>query len=276
MTTFWILLLGIIQGATEFLPVSSSGHLSAAELFLADATVPASLPEQPLTLEILLHLATLFAVAVYFRQSIFGAVKGGVRSIKSIFRLQLGELLRSDAEARLAVAVVVGTLPTGLLGLLLRNAAGQVASDPTYLGLSFMGCAILLFASRFWSGGSRELTYGIALCVGCVQGLAVLPGISRSGATIAAGLALGLQRDEAARFSFLLSIPAILGAAVLELEPSALLVDSRLGAYISGSLIAFLTGLAALSALVHLVRRGRLWLFAPYVAAVGLVTLIFI
>jgi len=276
MDTFWIVLLGILQGATEFLPVSSSGHLAAAQLILDGSSAQTSLSDQPLTLEILLHLATLFAVVVYFRSSIYGAILGAARAVRAIGQKRLGQLLRTDEEAGLAVAVVVGTLPTGILGLALKDGASWVSADPVSLGLTFLVCSVLLFASRFWPGGTGVLTIRTALIVGCVQGLAVLPGISRSGATIATCLWLGLPREEAARFSFLLSLPAILGAALLELDGGALLVDQRLFAYLLGGLAAFVTGLVALYILVQLVRRGRLWLFAPYVAAVGLAVLIFV
>ena len=273
METLWIILLGIVQGTTEFLPVSSSGHLAAAQLLLGHLPAAANLSDQPLTLEILLHVATLFAVAVYFRRSLLGAFQGAGRLIVAVFTGRYQGVLREDSDARLALAVVLGTLPTGFFGLFLKDTAGVVSSSPIPLGFTFLGCSVLLFASRYWVGGTKQLSWRIALVIGCVQGIAVLPGLSRSGATIAVGLALGLSRDEAARFSFLLSLPAILGAAVLELDGEALLLDHRLFAYLAGGAAAFVTGLLALYALVRIVRHGRLWLFAPYVAAVGLATI---
>jgi undecaprenyl-diphosphatase len=174
------------------------------------------------------------------------------------------------------VAVIVGTLPTGVLGLLLGDVAETISKTPLLLGLSFLTCATFLFASRFLPGRDRPLTVTFALIIGTVQGIAVFPGISRSGITIAMALALGLRRDEAVRFSFLLSLPAILGAALLELDLREIAAGEHLGPYLVGSMAAFGIGLLALLLLVHLVRKGRFWLFAPYVAAAGLFSIFYL
>jgi len=273
METLWITLLGVVQGATEFLPVSSSGHLAVGQLLIAEVQPGTSLASQPLTLEILLHLATFLAVIVFFRREVWAGLLGGGRGTIGLLKGNLGKLAREDDGVNLALAVVVGTIPTAFIGLLMRNPASIVAESATSLGLSFIGCACLLLASRWWPGGHRRLSFRIALLIGLVQGIAVIPGISRSGATIAVGLALGLEREDAARFSFLLSLPAILGAAVLELDFESLGADKNTLAYLFGGLAAFAVGLAALYLLIRLVRNGRFWLFAPYVGAVGIMTL---
>jgi undecaprenyl-diphosphatase len=274
METTWIALLGVVQGATEFLPVSSSGHLAAGQLLLAGKGLEPG-AAQPLTLEILLHLATFLAVVVFFRREVGAALGGAVRGARALLRGRLGSATETDEGVNLAAAVVVGSVPTAFLGLALKEPASTLGNDPTRLGLTFLGCAAALAASRWWAGGGRRLDWKAALVVGLVQGIAVLPGISRSGVTIAAGLALGLEREEAARFSFLLSLPAILGAAILELDPEALASDPRAFAYLLGGGAAFITGLAALALLIRIVKQGRFWLFAPYVAAVGLALIIF-
>ncbi|MCP4605798.1 MAG: undecaprenyl-diphosphate phosphatase [Proteobacteria bacterium] len=275
MQTIWIIILGAVQGMTEFLPVSSSGHLAAGQMLLADEGLGESLAEQPLTLEILLHLATLFAVAVFFRSEVLAGIKGAGRGFTSLLHGRIHKTLKEDDSVNLAMAVLVGTVPTAILGLFMRDTAGKISGSSVGLGLSFLGCAIFLLTSRWWSGGNRRLSPGIAFLIGIVQGIAVLPGISRSGVTIVTGLAMGLEREEAARFSFLLSMPAILGAAVLELDVKSLGADENILAYLLGGLAAFVVGLAALYFLVRLVRRGRLWFFAPYMAAVGLVLMFF-
>lgn len=271
METIFVALLGAVQGATEFLPVSSSGHLAAGQLVLGERL--GAYLDQSLTLEILLHLATLLAVIVFYRKDILGCAQGVGRSFVAVFHGNLTEQLRNDLGARLALAVVIGSIPTAVLGLGLEESSKSVGETPFTLGLSFMGTACFLLASRWWKGGSRDLTLPIALIIGVVQGLAVLPGISRSGATIVAALALGMDREDAARFSFLLSVPAIAGAALLKIDIDQILAEGRFETYLLGALSAFVIGVVALIFLVRLVRGGRLWLFAPYVAAVGMATM---
>jgi undecaprenyl-diphosphatase len=272
----YLTVLGVIQGATEFLPVSSSGHLALATLLFEPDTSPSLIREQPLMLEILLHLATLLAVVLFYRRDIVGAVKGFFRLFRFLDKEGLRQRIGTDDGARLAVAIIVGTVPTALLGVLLSDAAEMISKAPLYLGASFLCCAALLLSTRFLPERNRPLTLTAALLIGIVQGLAVFPGISRSGATIAIGLFCGLRKEEAVRFSFLLSLPAILGAALLELDPTELAGAGHLSAYLIGCAVAFVVGLLALFLLVHLVKRGRLWLFAPYVAAAGLFALLYL
>jgi undecaprenyl-diphosphatase len=274
MESLWIALLGAIQGATEFLPVSSSGHLAAGQLALAGSEVSHILSDKPLLLEVLLHLATLAAVVVVYRREVIGALCGAGRGVSALMHLKLRRIASVDDDVNLAVAIIVGTLPTGVIGLAIRNPAAAVSRSPLALGICFLGCACFLLASRWWLGGNKRLSWRVALVIGVVQGMAVLPGISRSGVTIVAALGLGLKREEAARFSFLLSIPAILGAAVLELDVSAIAAGGHTWAFALGALSAFVVGLGALTLLIRLVRKGRLWLFAPYVAAVGVAMLV--
>ena len=274
MESLWIALLGAIQGATEFLPVSSSGHLAAGQLMLARSEGGQILSDKPLLLEVLLHLATLAAVVVVYRREAIGAVRGAGRGLSALMHLKLREIADVDDDVNLAVAIIVGTIPTAAIGLAMRDPAGAVSRSPLALGISFTACACILLACRWWPGGKKRLSWRVALIIGVVQGMAVLPGISRSGATIVAALAFGLKREEAARFSFLLSIPAILGAAILELDVSAIAAGGHSWAFALGALSAFVVGLGALTLLIRLVRKGRLWLFAPYVAAVGVAMMV--
>jgi undecaprenyl-diphosphatase len=276
METVWIMLLGAVQGATEFLPVSSSGHLAAAQMMIFRNDLSMSFANQPLVLEILLHVATLLAVVVFFWRDILNAITGAGRLAASGNREKLAHLIKTDDGANTAMAVVVGTVPTAFIGLAMRDPAGFISKSSVGLSASFFCCACLLFASRFWPGGDRRLTWRIALIIGLVQGFAVLPGISRSGATIVAALALGLDRAQAVRFSFLLSLPAIFGAAALELKFDELAANDNTSAYLLGGFVAFGIGLGALYVLNRLVRAGRLWVFAPYVGAVALGTLFFL
>ena len=271
METLWIVIMGAIQGATEFLPVSSSGHLAVSQLILAEHGE--QLSDRPFVLEIVLHLATLLAVIIFYRRHVAAAVVGAGRGIRALFQGRLGNVLADDDGATMAMAVVVGTVPTGIIGILVKGVAGHVSRSATGLGLTFLCCAGLLLASRWCAFKQRKLDWKVALIIGTIQGLAVLPGISRSGATIACALALGMDREAAARFSFLLSIPAIAGAALVELDLSRIDDGGHALAFALGGLVAFVIGLAALTLLVRVVKQGRLWLFAPYVAAVGILTL---
>jgi len=274
--TLWIMLLGAVQGATEFLPVSSSGHLAVGQLIIAGGGHAVEIIDDSLLLEVLLHLATLLAVVAVYRREVVAVLKGAGRCLGALPTGRLGRLISNDDDANLALAIVVGSLPTAALGFALRKPASTIASSPDALVFCFLGCACLLLASRWWPGGRRRLSWRLALFIGTIQGVAVLPGISRSGVTIAVALALGLRREEAARFSFLLSVPAILGAAILEIDPAALTAGDHLGAYLLGASAAFAVGLGALLLLLRLVRGGRLWLFAPYLVAVAVFCAVFL
>jgi len=263
--------LGAVQGATEFLPVSSSGHLAVGQILLGRVADGSAGPS--LLFEVLLHLATLLAVLVVYRRDVLELVRGAGRAVAALFRGGCGRAVAGDAGVNLALCVFVGSLPTAVVGLLLRHPAGVMVTSPAGLGLAFLAVAALLLASRGWPGGSRPLDWKAALIIGAVQGVAVLPGVSRSGVTIATALALGLDRAEAARFSFLLAIPAIIGAAALEIDPGALAEQGRALPFALGALTAFAVGLGALLLLIRLVRGGRLWIFAPYVAAMGFFSL---
>lgn len=276
MDTIWIIILGAIQGATEFLPVSSSGHLAAGQMLMPQSPSAAALNSQPLMLEILLHLATLVSVILIYRKEVLNVLKGIVKGLQSVKTGQFRATLRQDSDVQLAFALAVAMVPSGVLGPLMFEPASLISKSATGLGCCFLGCACLLFASRFWPGGDRPLTWRTAVIISAVQAVAVLPGISRSGATIATGLALGLNREDAARFSFLLSIPTILAAAILKIDFAALAQDQRVGTYAIGAAVAFGIGLGALVLLLKLVRKGRLWLFAPYLAILGGFSILFL
>ena len=270
MEDLWLIALGAVQGATEFLPVSSSGHLAAGQILLGSDETGA---DSPLLFEILVHLATLLAVVAVYRRDLIAVVEGAVAGLIGAPKRRLGDLIEKDDRVNTAACLVIGSIPTALVGLALRDPAGVVAVSPLGLGASFLGCACLLFASRWWRGGDARLSFRTAIAIGAVQGVAVLPGISRSGVTIAAGLALGLAPKEAARFSFLLAVPAIVGAAALEIDLNSLMSADRIVGYLFAFLAAFAVGLAALVLVVRIVGRGRLWLFSFYVAAIGLASM---
>jgi len=255
-----VLVLAIVQGIGEFLPISSSGHVVVG--LEAFARYGREIPDR-LTVNIVLHLGTLLAILVFYR-------------------CRIAELIARDR--RVIGLIVVGSIPAGLVGVLIKKAACcawlEAALENALLaGFMFPLTALgLLWAARHADGQTdcRGLSYRGALVIGLFQALAILPGISRSGATIVAGLGLGLRRDEAAAFAFLLAIPAIAGAGLLEIvdllrngAPATPPVTLAIGA-----LVSFVVGLAALWWLVRWLERGRLHRFAWYLIPLGLAVVV--
>jgi undecaprenyl-diphosphatase len=251
-----ILILAVVQGVSEFLPISSSGHVVVGEALFDEFRLLAQpmTDQQKLSLNIVLHVGTLLAILVFYRQ-------------------RIRQLLRQDR--RVLLLLLVGSLPAAVAGLGLKRQFEHVLTDPLLAGFMFPVTGLmLLWTARRETGQTtcRKLGYGGALLIGLFQAFAILPGISRSGATIVAGLGCGLRRDEAAAFSFLLAIPAIGGAGLLETvkllkEGSASTPPSALAV---GALVSFAVGLAALWWLVRWLRQGRLYHFAWWVIPLGL------
>ncbi len=254
--------LGLFQGIAEFLPISSSGHLLIFKNLMGLSTVPA-------LFDVLLHLATLMSIVVVFRKRVAGI-------IVSIFRWVTKKQGEADAEnLAIVVPALVATVLTAGIGLVVDRI--DLSGQPRIVaGFLLLSALILVASSRFGSGGLGYRTMGLkqGFIVGVAQGLGVFPGISRSGITISAGLASGLNRETAGEFSFLLAIPAILGALVLKLGDLAELAGSvAVLPLLVGSLVAFVVGVGALLVLMPIVRKGKLAWFAAYLVPVGLLGL---
>jgi undecaprenyl-diphosphatase len=270
VTVLEAILLGVVQGLSEFLPISSSGHLALA-MHLAQWRDP------PLIMSLVVHLGTLGAVLAVYGRDLGAAIVGGLRLVAAVPRGEAKKLLREDAAASLALAVVVATVPTAAVALALGGVVEHATTSPRIVGVLLTACGAMLVASRWIPSQSEPLTLWRALVIGVAQGVAALPGISRSGTTIVVGLALGLKRDDAARFSFVASVPAIVGAAILEIDLDVVTADGGSAlAYGAAALAAFVVGYAALRALVTLVRRGALWWFGLYLIPAGVVAAVFI
>jgi len=245
------ILLGFIQGATEFLPVSSSGHLAVAQHLLPGFQQPG------LLFDVMLHLGTLLAIIIYFFRDIIGLSSA---------------LFRQDATARhdrhLLLMIIIASVPTAIIGLMLKPFVEQWVENMLVVGLMLLTTGALLFISeRYRRSGQRDiagLTVTDAITTGIAQGLAVLPGLSRSGSTIATLLFRGINGETAARFSFLMSIPAVAGAALLSLRDLHALPTGEIPAYLAGTAVAFLTGLLAIRVLLDMIRRQRLFWFTIY------------
>jgi undecaprenyl-diphosphatase len=264
------ILLGTVQGLTEFLPVSSSGHLVLFQSLFG-------MEEPELFFDVSVHVGTLLAVCVFFWEDL-RQIGRTLFSRSTWQAADVGRLQRwrEIPEMRLLGLIFIGSIPTVLLGLAFRPLATMFFSSIRLVGVMLFITGILLWLTRGLQRGGRdtaELTLWDGLCVGIMQGLAILPGISRSGSTIAVGLFKGLDRETAARYSFLLSIPAIVGAMVLELAGTGLRGASALGPTAVGTCVAGAVGYGALKTLIGLVKRGELYIFSFYCWLVGGVAL---
>jgi len=270
------ILLGLLQGVTEFLPVSSSAHLVAARTLLG---VHAS----PLFLEVCLHFGTLVSILLVFRSEIWrllaDAVKGAVLLVRG---MPQQELARQAPSFGMAAAIVAGTIPAAVVGLCCRDAIGAVFEGHLQLcGVLMMVTGLILLASRYAPQSSVSAVGPLrGLVIGMAQAVALLPGISRSGSTIVAGYFAGLERPLAARFSFLLGVPAMAGAMVL-VAGHYVLAEGGVSAHgaagpggsvaglIGGTVASAVAGAVCLVLLLRVIQRGKLHWFAAYCVPVG-------
>jgi undecaprenyl-diphosphatase len=263
------IIIGLVQGLTEFLPVSSSAHLIFAQQALGVADVG-------LAFDVLLHVGTLVAVIVYFFNDIVNMIKGFILSLVDLKNGNFMGELKKDPYKKLAWLTILATIPIGIVGVLFNDIVESMfmgLTVPAFL-LLITGC--LLYVSQRMNTGKidvRNITLKEALIMGCGQALAILPGLSRSGTTIAAGLFAGLDKEFAAKFSFILSIPAILGAAVFQLKDLSG-GSVEIGACIAGFIVAAISGYLAISVLLKIVREKSLDIFAYYCWIVGIVVLV--
>ena len=251
------LILGIVQGVAEFLPISSSGHLVIADAILRD-TSGLSTPKESVTMEIALHFGTLLSILVVFRE----------------------DLLKLVADKRLIGMIIVATIPVGVVGLAFKSHLEAAFASPLLAGCALLGTAGFLLAGRWLQKQQGraldQMSWPMATAIGVFQTIAVVPGVSRSGSTIAAGMACGLDRPAAARFSFLIAIPAIGGATVLQLKKIVLdgePVTGSVGAVALGTVVAFVVGWLSLQWLLKIVVADRLHWFAIYCVVAGACTI---
>ena len=269
MDIFQAIIIGLVQGLTEFLPVSSSAHLIFAQQALGVADVG-------LAFDVLLHVGTLVAVIVYFFNDIVNMIKGFLLSLVDLKDGNFIGELKKDPYKKLAWLTILATIPIGIVGVLFNDIVESMfmgLTVPAFL-LLITGC--LLYVSQRMNSGRidvRNISLKEALIMGCGQALAILPGLSRSGTTIAAGLFAGLDKEFAAKFSFILSIPAILGAAVFQLKDLSG-GSIEIGACIAGFIVAAISGYLAISFLLKIVREKSLDIFAYYCWIVGIIVLV--
>ena len=278
MTIWQACILGLIQGATEFIPVSSSGHLTLIPwLFNWEFD-----PVLKSAFDVLTHWGTLVAVIAVFWRDLWALALGGLRTLGGLRHGGIAgviEQTQHDVQGRLAWLIVIGSIPAAALGVALEDFFESLFGAPRVISILLLVTAGLLAFSEWKSAQGRKLetlTWLDAVLIGLGQATAIAPGISRSGATMAAGLMRGIERGVAARFSFLLSVPVIVGAGVWQLKD--LFANSEwtanLGPLLAGFGIAAIVGYVCIRFLLNYLRQGKLYVFAIYCALVGTTCLI--
>lgn len=278
------ILLGIIQGIAEFLPISSSGHLAIFQkLFGMD--------EVGISFDVFLHIGTLIAVFIVFWKDILRLFVDGVgivadscvnvyRFFRSKNKKEPVEYIRviRTAYRKFALLVIVSTIPTGIIGYLGKELVSNASDTLIIPGICLLVTAVLLFISDQMPDGQKtpkNTSYFNAVFMGICQGIATLPGLSRSGTTIVAGLLCGLRRDFVVKYSFIMSIPAILGAAVLEIPDMGKdMATTGVASYVVGMIVAAVVGYICIKTMLVVVRNKKFKYFSYYCAVVGLVAII--
>jgi undecaprenyl-diphosphatase len=251
------IILGVVQGVAEFLPISSSGHLVIVGSLLDTASGNSADVASKLQINVALHVGTLFSILIVYRSAVWN------------LRLQ----------PKVCLLIVLASIPAALVGLQFKDWFEQIFGTPLVAGVAlFVTAGLLLVGQRLERNELNydQLSFGKAVIIGLFQAAALIPGISRSGSTISGGLVLGLKRDAAAAFSFLMAIPVIGGAALLELKDvvSGDVVVEDIAPLLAGGVTAFVVGLVTLRWLVSLIAKGHLYWFAYYCIGAGTVTVI--
>jgi len=273
LTYLQAVVLGIVQGLTEFLPISSSGHLALLQRWMQlNADSPAMI-----MFDLAVHLGTLLAVAAAFRREF-------VSFLGRLFRELLHPSEKRPAAVLITALGIAASIPTAAIGLFFKDTISAAFNKPVWIGAGLLLTGTLLMLTNLVkepSVGWRRFGWWRALIIGTAQGIAILPGVSRSGSTIATALLLGVKRRWAGEFSFFIAAPAICGAAVLHAKDvfetsGGVTGNLPIGPLVAGSLFATLTGYAALRWLIAIIRRAQLHYFSYYCWALGLFILLFV
>ncbi|MBO3697761.1 undecaprenyl-diphosphate phosphatase [Roseivirga sp. E12] len=260
MSLIEAIVLGIVQGLTEFLPVSSSGHLELTKTILGDSSVP----EESLLMTVVLHAATALSTIVIFRKDI-AELLGGLFQFKN------------NEQFQYSLKIVISMIPAALVGVLLEDEIEQLFGGQILLvGVMLLVTGTLLFLADRAKNTSKNVSLPNALVIGISQAIAILPGISRSGATISTSVLLGIDRQKAARFSFLMVVPLILGKMAKDLASGDLMESqTETSLLVVGFIAAFIAGLLACQWMIGLVRKSQLKYFSYYCYVVGIAAIIY-
>lgn len=258
MNFFEAIVLGVIQGLTEFLPVSSSGHLELAKAILGDTSVP----EESLTFTVVLHFATALSTIVIFRKEVLSILKG-------LFQFKWNE------EFIFSLKIIVSMIPATVVGLLFEEQLEAFFGGKILLvGVMLLVTALLLLLADKAKNTNKNVSFLNAIIIGVSQAVAMLPGISRSGATISTSVLLGIDRTKSARFSFLMVVPLIFGKIGKDVMSGAINFQSSEIIPISlGFLAAFVSGMLACQWMITLVKKSKLSYFSIYCAVVGIIAI---
>ena len=259
MSALEAIILGIIQGLTEFLPVSSSGHLELAKAILGDQ----SLPEESLLFTVVLHFATALSTIVIFRKEIAEIFTGLLQ-------------FKWNEQAEFSVKIILSMIPAAVIGVIFNDQIEALFSRQILLvGAMLILTGLLLFLADRAKNTNKKVTYSSALLIGISQAIAILPGISRSGATISTSVLLGIDRERAARFSFLMVVPLILGKMAKDLlEGGIAKSQMEILPLVLGALAAFISGLIACQWMISLVKKSQLKYFSFYCLIVGTIAIL--
>lgn len=273
MSILAAIVLGIVQGISEFLPISSSGHLAALQIFFGVKNPG----DENLLFEVLLHLATLVSVCIVYRRDIKEMILEAIGFVRDIRHPRPEEGGPKPAR-RLVLMLIIATLPIFIV-LPFNSLVDKLYSNTYFIGAAFLFTGLMLFLSDRMQNGRRtekNMTVTNALTIGLCQAVAVLPGVSRSGSTITAGMAVGLNRSFAVKFSFLLSLPAIIGANILTLfKAFETGIDVKLiPIYLIGMVVAGVVGYFAIGLVRFLSQKGKFGKFSYYCFAAGILTLV--
>jgi len=258
-----------VQGLTEFLPVSSSGHLV---LFQALTGVE----NNDLVFEVLLHFATLLALILIFWRDLFNIAQS-IFDVKIFNKNELSAKFRKDNNFRFAAGIIIGSIPAGLAGFFFEDQISQVFGKPVLTSVFLVITGIILYLTKFMREQDKRLGIWESLIVGFCQALAIVPGISRSGLTISGGLALGINKERAVKFSFFLSVPVILGGTVKEiLDFFPYTADTGVILNLTaGFITAFISGYIAIKLLIRLTMSGKLYKFSFYCILLGIISFLY-
>lgn len=263
MDTLHAIVLGIVQGLTEFLPVSSSGHLRIVPAFFGWEDPGAAFTA-------VTQLGTMLAVLVYFRADLLRIAIAWLGSLRD-------PSLRSDIDARMGWYILLGTVPISIVGLAFSSQIESGARDLYLIGIALIVFSFVMLAAERYGKREREietLTRRDGIIIGCAQAIALIPGVSRSGATISAGLFLGLARPAAARYSFLLSIPAVVLSGLFEVRKIGEGGGAGAGATIIATVLAFVVGYASIAFLLRFLVKHSISVFVLYRLAIGVLVLV--
>lgn len=262
-------ILGLIQGLTEFLPISSSGHLVLGEALLGGSF------NNSITFEVVVHFGTLCSILLYYRHELGDILTSLWELVK--FPAEFSDKVRHDANVKLSGFILLSMIPALIVGLTMKDLIENVFLNPFSVSIMLLVTGTILFLTKFRNHFPNHIEGKSAFAVGLAQAFAILPGISRSGSTISLGLYLGIKREEIANFSFLMVIPVIAGAMLLQVKDMlevGVPVDNQIGLFV-GFITAFISGYYALKYLIILLRTKGIHPFAWYCWAIGLLGLLY-